>query len=209
LGSLKQTIECSTGQAEFGSFCIEVVTMYCPRCATQNLDGAKFCRACGTNLETVALALAQQLDPAQLDKDAAKKPKAAKNKLEKRSEGQTKIVRALGLFGASALVGAALALFSNKPDWIIIWMIFAGWMACWGVIWLVAGIAALIESRFMPLQAGHTAGETVSPTRPLRSGDDQEMLPTSATPKLSLPPSVTEHTTELLNGKHPTSKPAS
>jgi uncharacterized membrane protein YvbJ len=61
--------------------------MYCPRCATQNLDGAKFCRACGTNLETVALALAQQLDPAQLDKDAAKKPKAAKNKLEKRSEG--------------------------------------------------------------------------------------------------------------------------
>jgi uncharacterized membrane protein YvbJ len=94
--------------------------MYCPRCATQNLEGAKFCRACGTNLETVALVLAQQLDPAQSDKDAAKKPKAGKNKLEKRSEGLTKIVRASGLIGASALVGAALALFSNKPDWIII-----------------------------------------------------------------------------------------
>ncbi|MBA2732993.1 MAG: zinc-ribbon domain-containing protein, partial [Acidobacteria bacterium] len=31
--------------------------MYCPRCSAQNLDDAKFCRACGTNLETVALAL--------------------------------------------------------------------------------------------------------------------------------------------------------
>jgi hypothetical protein len=181
--------------------------MYCPRCATQNLDGAKFCRACGTNLETVALVLAQQLDPAQSDKGAAKKPKAAKNKLQKRSEGLTKIVQASGLIGASAVVGTALALFSNKPDWIIIWMIFAGWMACWGVISFVSGIAALIESTFTPLQARHTAEETVSRTTPLRSGDDQEILPTPPIPKLSS--SITEHTTELLNGQHPTSKPAS
>jgi zinc-ribbon domain len=181
--------------------------MYCPRCATQNLDGAKFCRACGTNLETVALALAQQLGPAQSDKDAAKKPTAGENKLEKRSEGPTKIVRACGLIGASAFVGAALALFSNKPDWIIIWMIFAGWLACWGVMWFVSGIAALIESGFTPLQARHTARETVHRTTPLGSGDDQEILPTPATPKLSLPSSITEHTTELLNGQHPTSKP--
>lgn len=182
--------------------------MYCPRCATQNVDSAKFCRACGTNLETVALALAQPLDPAQSDKDAAKKPNAGKNKLEKRSEGLSKIVRASGLIGASALVGAALALFSNKPDWIIIWMIFAGWMACWGVMWLVSGIAALIESAFTPLEARDTARDTVSRTTPLGSGDDSEILPTPATlPKLSLPSSITEHTTELLNGQHPTSKP--
>ena len=183
--------------------------MYCPRCATQNLDGAKFCRACGANLETVALALAQQLDPTQSDKDAAKKPKAGKNKLEKRSEGLTKIVRASGLIGASALIGAMLALFSNQPDWILIWMIFAGWMACWGIMWLVSGIAALIESGFTPLQESHTAGETISRTTPLGSGDDREVLPTPGTPNLSLPSSITEHTTELLNGQHPTSKPAS
>jgi hypothetical protein len=182
--------------------------MYCPRCATQNLDGAKFCRACGTNLETIALELAQQLDLAQSDNDAAKKPKAGKNKLEKRSEGLAKIVRASGLIGASALVGAALALFSNTPDWIIIWLIFAGWMACWGVMMFVSGIAALIESGFTPLHARHTAGETVSRTMPLRSKDDHE-IPKSATPELSLPSSITEHTTELLNGQQPTSKPES
>jgi hypothetical protein len=179
--------------------------MYCPRCATQNLDGAKFCRACGTNLEIVALALTEQLDLVQWDKDAAKKPKTAKNKLEMRREGLARMVRASGLIASSGLVGAALALFSNSPDWIIIWMIFAGWMACWGVIAFVSGIAALIESRFTPVHADHTAGETVSPTNPLRSVDDQELLP----PKLSVPSSITEHTTELLNGQHPTSKSTS
>src|SRR5262245_10915106 len=176
--------------------------MYCPRCATQNLDGAKFCRACGTNLETVALALAQQLVPAQPGKDAATKPKAGTTKLERRREGLTKIVRASGVIGASALMGVALALFSNNPDWIIIWMIFAGWMACLGVMWLVSGIAALIESGFTPLQGRQTTGETVSWTTPLGLGDEQEILPTPGTPKLSLPTSITEHTTELLNGQH-------
>jgi hypothetical protein len=179
--------------------------MYCPRCATQNLEGAKFCRACGTNLETVALALAQQLDATQWDK----KPKAAKNKLEKRSEGLTKIVRGTGMIGASGLVGVALALFSGKPDWIIIWMIFAGWLACLGVIAFVSGIADLIESRFTPLHERHTAGETVSQTNPLRPGDDQEILPSSPAPNLLVPSSITEHTTELLNGQQPASKPTS
>ena len=37
--------------------------MFCPKCATANSDQGKFCRACGTNLETVALALAGQLPP--------------------------------------------------------------------------------------------------------------------------------------------------
>jgi hypothetical protein len=182
--------------------------MYCPRCATQNLDGAKFCRACGTNLETIAIALAEQLDPAQSVKDVTTKFRPGKNKLEKRSEGLTNIVRGSGLISASALVGAALAVFSGKPDWIIIWMIFAGWMACWGVICLVAGIAALIESRFIPHDSRHTPGEIVSRTTPLGLEEDQEILSAPAAPKLTLPSSITEHTTELLN-KQSTSKPAS
>lgn len=41
--------------------------MFCPRCAAQNLDDAKFCRTCGTNLETVALALAGGHPPAKGD----------------------------------------------------------------------------------------------------------------------------------------------
>ena len=39
--------------------------MYCPRCAAQNNDDAKYCRACGENLSAVALLLEKRL-PARL-----------------------------------------------------------------------------------------------------------------------------------------------
>jgi hypothetical protein len=35
--------------------------MYCPKCATQNLDGASFCRSCGANISLVPQALTGQL----------------------------------------------------------------------------------------------------------------------------------------------------
>jgi hypothetical protein len=73
---------------------------------------------------------------------------------------------------------------------------------------MVAGIAALIESRFIPRDSRHTSGEIVSRTTPVGLEEDQEILSAPSAPKLSLPSSITEHTTELLN-KQSTSKPAS
>src|SRR6185369_8484374 len=35
--------------------------MFCPKCATQNLDGASFCRSCGANISLVPQALSGQL----------------------------------------------------------------------------------------------------------------------------------------------------
>jgi hypothetical protein len=35
--------------------------MFCPKCATQNLDGASFCRTCGANISLVSQALTGQL----------------------------------------------------------------------------------------------------------------------------------------------------
>ena len=35
--------------------------MFCPKCATQNLDGASFCRGCGANISLVPQALTGQL----------------------------------------------------------------------------------------------------------------------------------------------------
>ena len=34
--------------------------MFCPKCATQNLDGASFCRSCGANISLIPQALAGQ-----------------------------------------------------------------------------------------------------------------------------------------------------
>ena len=35
--------------------------MFCPKCATQNLDGASFCRTCGANISLVPQALSGQI----------------------------------------------------------------------------------------------------------------------------------------------------
>src|SRR5689334_4616859 len=44
--------------------------MFCPKCATQNLEGASFCRVCGANISLVPQALSGQLvqpqQPSQL-----------------------------------------------------------------------------------------------------------------------------------------------
>jgi zinc-ribbon domain len=39
--------------------------MFCPKCATQNLDGASFCRGCGANISLVSQALNGQMTQAQ------------------------------------------------------------------------------------------------------------------------------------------------
>lgn len=35
--------------------------MFCPKCATQNLDGASFCRSCGANISLVPQAMTGQI----------------------------------------------------------------------------------------------------------------------------------------------------
>ena len=35
--------------------------MFCPKCATQNLEGASFCRTCGANISLVPQALTGQM----------------------------------------------------------------------------------------------------------------------------------------------------
>jgi hypothetical protein len=38
--------------------------MFCPKCATNNLDGASFCRGCGANISLVPQAMTGQVAPA-------------------------------------------------------------------------------------------------------------------------------------------------
>src|SRR6266498_3868052 len=41
--------------------------MFCPKCATQNLEGASFCRSCGANISLIPQALSGQLPQASED----------------------------------------------------------------------------------------------------------------------------------------------
>ncbi len=165
--------------------------MYCPRCAAQNLDDAKFCRGCGTSLETVALALAGQYQP------AANVDGYPNDWLSVRHAGVQKMIRAIGLLGASLLVGVALALFSDTNDWIMIWLIFVGWMAAWGVISLVSGIGALTEARFIRKRMEQSSMRSLPHAH-------TEMVTAERAPASYVPlPSDTEHTTKSLSQHRP------
>ena len=179
--------------------------MFCPRCAAQNLDDAKFCRACGTNLESVALALAQKYHPAKGKSGRARDP--FESWLEVRKEGVNKIVKGIGLFMSSLLIGVALGLFSNTNDWIIIWLCLVGWMACFGVISMVSGTAALMESRFLRRQLEQLPAAT-PPGQALPAGERSIMNDGLTTPILSPQTSVTEQTTTRLIKPERTTKQA-
>ena len=160
--------------------------MYCPRCAAQNLDDAKFCRGCGTSLETVALALTGQYQP------ASNSGELPRDWMAVRHEGVQRLIRGIGLLGAALLIGVALGLFSNTNDWIIIWLIFVGWMAAWGVISLVSGIGSMAESRFLLKRMEQAQGHYLG-------GRSREFATAELPPaQPGLPLSVTEHTTRAL-----------
>jgi hypothetical protein len=43
--------------------------MFCPKCATQNLDGASFCRSCGANISLIPQAMTGQITQPAPPKD--------------------------------------------------------------------------------------------------------------------------------------------
>lgn len=173
--------------------------MYCPRCASQNADGTKFCRGCGSDIETISLMLADQATSAKITKDADKKPIIVENSLGKRAKGVRNTIQGSILLAAALLIGIALALFSGKDDWIIIWTIFFGWMAGWGIVSLALGVGTLMELRTMLRRNTSIAEASVAITsRQLTTAGDLSVLADATTPELLPSASVTEHTTEPL-----------
>jgi len=181
--------------------------MFCPRCAAQNLDDAKFCRGCGTNLEAVALALADKYHPAKGDGGLADDP--FQSWLTTRRDSVNKVAKGFGMLVSSLLIGAALGFFSNTHDWIIIWMCLVGWMVVWGVMGIVSGTAGLMESRFMKRQLVQASGALASPVQSLPAGDPMMMNEAVTSAMLHPQSSVTEHTTTRLVKPEPPSNQTS
>jgi len=163
----------------------------------QNLDDAKFCRGCGMDLDTVSVALAEAGSPNK-PKKKTKQGKPAKTWAEKRSAALRDIIQGAILAAASAVICVAFATFLNVPDWLILWTVFFGWMACWGVISLAFGIGGLIESSSMSRAVDQPIGRVTSPT--------ENELASSLFFLDSPPASITELTTEPLLKHEPISK---
>jgi zinc-ribbon domain len=87
--------------------------MYCPQCAAQLVDSAKFCRACGADIKAVALALADQHLPARAGKKKNKAPKPEKSWMEQAEERFDEYLEGLfwiTVFGLGIIIGGAALL---------------------------------------------------------------------------------------------------
>ena len=173
--------------------------MYCPQCATLNSGDVKFCRSCGTSLEQVALALSGK----RSKPDKTRKSKSEFNEqdwLEKRIEGVGGITRGSILLSVSLLLALPLGLFvpaSFDAPWILLWVVFFGWMAVWGGIDIASGISTVLESRGRRHLIRTTHKESISAATTQDLLSEKESL---STPKIaSSPVSVTEGTTRHLN----------
>jgi hypothetical protein len=181
--------------------------MYCPQCATPNADDVKFCRSCGTALEAVALALSSK--PAQPLKAGTNRsePETAQHWLEKRIEGVGEVTRGAILLAVSLLIGVALALFlpsTFDAPWIVLWIVFFGWMAVWGGIEMANGISGVLESKSRLRLLGLTGKETdvaALPQQLLSGGEPLNMTNPYVAVRSTPPVSVTEGTTRQL-GDH-------
>lgn len=179
--------------------------MYCPHCAAQNIDGAKFCRTCGSDLEIINLALT---DPTALRaKEKNQESGKPANKLDKQIEGVHNTIQGVCLLATTVLIGAALAHFlPHDVPWILIWMVFFGWLAVWGAFALAGGLSALVEARLRVRYGEQSAVE-------IAAANTSELLPparempditrAAATAEIAPPVSVTERTTDLLSKSLP------
>jgi hypothetical protein len=178
--------------------------MYCPQCATLNADDVKFCRSCGKELEAVALALRGKSAKAAKAGESQDGPKTAKDWLEKRIESVSGITRGSILLLVSILIGAAMALFlpaAFEAPWILIWVVFFGWMAVWGGIEMAFGVSRLLEakSRLRLIREASEIPAVAATTQELSSGGE---LPQVVNAQVAFRPqrtSVTEGTTRHLD----------
>lgn len=152
--------------------------MYCPKCSTQNVDSARFCRACGANLSLVPQALTGHLPEAQADK------------LDRRGRRRREPTIAGGVtrifMGIAFLLVAAGITFSARGAG-------AGglWLLIPAFIFLGKGIGELVTVLNTERSAKQIAPpQTAQNTSPLAPGAVFDPL---------APPSVTEETTRHLD----------
>ena len=163
--------------------------MFCPNCATKNIEGAHFCRSCGANLSLVPQALTGQLPVAEPDRYSRRRAK-------RRNEEDVPASLEKGIVNVSMGIGflvAALAVMFKFPGGFTWgWAFFIPAFSCFG-----RGVAMVVAAR---KNQEKMRGESFKPNS----------LPSGAGPFLGEPhshptnelvppvPSVTEGTTRHL-----------
>ncbi len=170
--------------------------MFCPKCATQNLDGASFCRSCGADISLVPQAMTGRLPEHQAGGQGQPGGKPGRHRAEKQPSLEKGITQTfLGI--AFLLVAISIALFARDGgDW---WF----WMLIPSFALLGKGISEIILLRQWQKNTLHAGRPIASAAMPpasragaLHSPNTDELV--------APPPSVTEGTTRHLGAEAPT-----
>lgn len=155
--------------------------MFCPKCATQNSDGASFCRSCGANISLVPQALTGQI-ARQSEETGVTKEEPSRRSGRELTLDQAFKNMFLGI--AFLIISIALSRSGMGRGW---WF----WMLLPAFLLMGKGIAQYIRIRERE-------------KRTLESSPPPPSLPPKNTEQLMPPvPSVTEGTTRHLTSKSP------
>jgi hypothetical protein len=156
--------------------------MYCPRCATQNDEAVKYCRACGENLGVISLVLSKRL-PAKLIA-----------KLDEYLEWKNERLRRDSIFSAVAGgIFLLLSIFHLAGEGLSITVIFTFICACILFFWSIWYY--LVYQRSLSVNKKSIEAPAV-PGR-------EEISPGNILNLSSSPGSVTESTTKRLDTTRP------
>ncbi len=168
--------------------------MFCPKCATQNLEGASFCRICGANISLVPQALTGQVPQTTTDKISEGRRRNRRHSREATLDHSIKNI----FMGVAFLIIAVAISRSIGYGW---WY----WMLIPAFSLMGKGVAEFIRLKESAKPDSIGAGPvtrtfqeraTAAPVGGLSAPNTGELLPT--------PPSVTEGTTRHLGAEAPT-----
>ncbi|MDQ2936320.1 MAG: zinc ribbon domain-containing protein [Acidobacteriota bacterium] len=167
--------------------------MFCPKCATQNLEGASYCRSCGANISLIPHALSGQLPQAVEEDDFVGRRGRRRNRGKASLDSAFKNVF-MGI--AFLLVSIVLAFSLMGRGW---WF----WMLIPAFSMIGSGVAQYIRVREREKRSLPVGGGVGRPSMLRPAGVDA--FPTRNTGELvAPPPSVTEGTTRHLGAEAPT-----
>ncbi|MFL6228411.1 MAG: zinc ribbon domain-containing protein [Pyrinomonadaceae bacterium] len=174
--------------------------MFCPKCAAQNVDDAKFCRACGADIRLVPHALTGRLGRRDDDDDDDDELVAAADKYSY-ERGVRKLVSGV----IYLLAFTVMVVFFRQFWWMTFWFIFPAI----GKISSGAGILAHARQESRRLGGG-SAGMTTLPranaTQSLPNFRLNEVAPADTAEIVAPPRSVTEGTTRHLGAVEPVAR---
>ncbi len=167
--------------------------MFCPKCATQNLEGASFCRSCGANISLIPQALSGQLPKARQDEefDIGRRVRRRHGREPSLDDVCKKVFMGI----AFLIISISLAFSRTGYGW---WF----WMLIPAFSLMGTGIAQYIRLQERKKQSS-LPGTLEQPS--MQSRQRVDAFPTRSTGELvAPPPSVTEGTTRHLGAEVPT-----